>query len=371
MKKIIILDHQDLTVGRKSYLKIDEFRAAGFHVEHWDIHLLLNNRVFYDVIEDDFAKKILDYNQFRLAIGKENNHEVIYISFIARTRSTINIIKVLHENNCFCVTHTVGISGYIFNKYLNISYVWNKMLHLRSNVITWLYYIFHRIPRQHNCIISAGNYTKNIDIHINHTDWDTCKVIEGKNRSVVIPNNRYFVFLDIYFPAHPDFIGQKRIIKPSEEIYQKNMNVFFDKIERDLGVDIVVAAHPKANYEDNTFCGRRIIKYNTAELVRYSEAVITHHSSSISFAVIYDKPLLFITDSETVINKSVENDILVCADVLNKNVYRVEDIGNVTLDIFQKIEKKSRAKFIYSILTSPETENKKSIDIMIEEFKRL
>ena len=72
---------------------------------------------------------------------------------------------------------------------------------------------------------------------------------------------------------------------------------FFDWLERDYGVRIVIAAHPKSLYDRHPdyFGGRPALRGKTAELVRKSGFVLTHGSTALNFAVLFNKPLLFIT----------------------------------------------------------------------------
>jgi hypothetical protein len=106
------------------------------------------------------------------------------------------------------------------------------------------------------------------------------------------------VFLDEYLPFHPDIHNKNEMKSPviADEYYPKICD-FFRKLETETNTQIVIAAHPKSDYEDKPdfFCGRNVIKGKTAHLVRESSFVIAHMSTSINFAVLYNKPILFIT----------------------------------------------------------------------------
>lgn len=108
------------------------------------------------------------------------------------------------------------------------------------------------------------------------------------------------VFLDEYFPFHPDnmYKGSSAHINPTN--YYSGICKFFDLIERELGVCVVIAAHPRSNYKTDTdyFNGRKIINGKTVELVKKSRFVICHLSTSINFAVMFNKPAIFITSDE-------------------------------------------------------------------------
>jgi len=116
----------------------------------------------------------------------------------------------------------------------------------------------------------------------------------------VIPDPRLGVFLDEYYPLHTDldYLGISSPIG-AEEYYLK-LRTFFDHLEKTYHVRIVIAAHPRSNYPETThyFGGRPIIKGRTAHIVHESAFVLAHDSTSINYAVLFRKPVLFITMNE-------------------------------------------------------------------------
>ena len=82
------------------------------------------------------------------------------------------------------------------------------------------------------------------------------------------------------------------------ERYFSSLNVYFARLEAVLGIRVVIAAHPKANYQATRFDGRTIIAGRTPELVRDADLVISHHSTSISYAVLAEKPIVFVYTSD-------------------------------------------------------------------------
>jgi hypothetical protein len=107
-------------------------------------------------------------------------------------------------------------------------------------------------------------------------------------------DNKMVVFLDQYFPFHPDAITSP--VFAAEEYYPRLCS-FFDHLEKSYGVHIVIAAHPRSQYEKkkNLYGNRTIIRGRTAELVKESRFVILHDSASINYAVLFKKPMIFIT----------------------------------------------------------------------------
>ena len=170
---------------------------------------------------------------------------------------------------------------------------------------------------------------------VNARDYDKYLQVT-KSATAGSPENGICVFLDEAATHHPDFgIFGLKPLTPGN--YFDGMNGFFSHIEKMTGLEVVVAAHPKANYREaeNPFVGRRIIFGSTAELVSQSSAVIAHASTSISFGVLFRKPIVLVVTDEM---KSNFMGRLVDAfarelGVTPLNVDSSEEVGKLTLDL--------------------------------------
>lgn len=105
------------------------------------------------------------------------------------------------------------------------------------------------------------------------------------------------IFLDEFIPFHSDYLYQKQMAPVTAERYYPLLNNFFDRVEKALDVEVIIAAHPKSWYDKlpDYFNGRRVVKGDTCQLVRGCKAVIAHSSTSVNFAVLYYKPVILIT----------------------------------------------------------------------------
>ncbi|HUC60473.1 MAG TPA: hypothetical protein VMF53_00805 [Alphaproteobacteria bacterium] len=110
------------------------------------------------------------------------------------------------------------------------------------------------------------------------------------------PDGAYAVFLDEMFVSHPDFALIGAAPPPiAPERYFELLRNAFDRIERETGLNVVVAAHPKARYGSaELFGGREIAQGRTAALVRGARLVLAHCSTSLGFAVAFRKPVLLL-----------------------------------------------------------------------------
>ncbi len=108
---------------------------------------------------------------------------------------------------------------------------------------------------------------------------------------------KYFVFLDVFNPFAPEYLALHLDPVVSANEYYQKLRHFFDLIEHEYNVKVIIAAHPRSDYEHHPdyFGGRKVIRRRTAELVKEAEGVICEGSTSVGFGVLYKKPILFIT----------------------------------------------------------------------------
>jgi hypothetical protein len=133
---------------------------------------------------------------------------------------------------------------------------------------------------------------------INSRDYDTY-LEYMRDTTQVVTSTETCVFLDDGITNHPDF--PLFDITPLNEVeYMSSMNHFFDCVEEKTGLSVVIAGHPKTRFSagNHPFGDRTFTHGNTVQLVAKSKMVIAHSSSSISFPVLFGKPIVLVTTSE-------------------------------------------------------------------------
>lgn len=138
---------------------------------------------------------------------------------------------------------------------------------------------------------------KTVKLWTHYLDYDI--YLEQKDQQVTSVK-RTAVFLDIYLPFHPDFLHSDTEFPISPEEYYPKLCNLFSVLEKKFQIEIIIAAHPRSDYgnKPDYFCGRTIIKGETARLIKESVFVIVHSSTAVDFAVFYKKPVIFITTNE-------------------------------------------------------------------------
>lgn len=115
-------------------------------------------------------------------------------------------------------------------------------------------------------------------------------------------NYKYAVFLDEDMCFHPDFLYGAEKCPHTPENYFPIIKSLFDVIEKKYKLKVVVAEHPRGSYSGGQclkYFGRRpVLRNQTPKLVKQCCLVLCHCSTSISFAVLYKKPIIFLTTQQ-------------------------------------------------------------------------
>lgn len=111
----------------------------------------------------------------------------------------------------------------------------------------------------------------------------------------------YAVFIDQDYCFHIEYVYQsiRPIVTPQR--YFPAVRRGLELISAALGIGMRIAAHPRASYHQrNLDCfGEFPIEYGrTAELIRDCRFVVCHDSTAIQWAVLFEKPLIFVTTGE-------------------------------------------------------------------------
>lgn len=304
MRNIIILDNEPYSDVRRRNFFIDEFVNSGYRVYHYSLtnYLTIAGTVSYKTTEKS-----------EIAFTLNNKKEI---------KKMLDGIKV-NETFLFVELHFNRNTFFVFNHLYNIKAIWGRLSYYTNpavnlykssgvpnservkrykdfNYVKFAFFVklfrkrINKITQSHVLFktgLSDFNFPKSKKmVNINYFDLEAFNV-EKNNQAVV--QHDYIVFNDIFLPYHPDL---QRINKGSEFIdpttYFKELNVFFDKVEAQYGMEVIIAAHPKAKYKAE-FGIRKVMYGHTANLIINSRLLITHLSISTDYALFSKKPVLF------------------------------------------------------------------------------
>ncbi len=198
-------------------------------------------------------------------------------------------------------------------------------------------------------------------------DFDKFKSMESNLRK---PKEN-LIFIDQMIPNHPEFTLRNNRY-PSPKKYYERLNYFFDRVEEVTNLDVIVSLHPRntSNIDSLGYGNREVIYGDTAELIKNSRGIITHNSTSISFAILFKKPILFIADKELI---DMIPAIQVLHNRLSQKTIRIDrPINNLDITGNMEINKKIRAEYLKNfIICNYSNENMTLIDILIVELRKL
>jgi hypothetical protein len=354
---------------------------SGIIVEYWDVTGLFHNGLsIEDSVDREYIRKIASYTELEQRILSEDNNKVIYVPQVYYQAKVLKLLRLLSKYNCRLYYFSWGLIpgkgvGKLKNIIANMGNI-NGIKRIWMDVIAQLLRKINYV-KYYDVVFAAGSKAaaiyekKSMIVKINHYDYD--KYLSLKMSNIRINTSKYCVFLDDGFPEPSDFRLLNTIALDSKK-YFNAMNKIFDMLEQKYGIEVVVAAHPKSGLDQMPFNRRKIFKYKTADLVKDCEFVIAHVSTSISFPVLFKKPVIFIyTDDfkELYMNNNNYFKVL-CnfAKVLDCKICNADKILKSDEIEVGKVNVEKYADYKYDYLTSKESESKPTNDILIEYLQR-
>ena len=372
MNKIIYISMEPLTKYQNEAMYVSNMIDAGFNVSFWDLSWFwyADNKVQDNLSTDSHVVIFKSLEHFNRMLKTVSIEDTAFIVNCFKDWHSRKIFRLLSKYRCYTISFDYNantrlqesISSKINRLFSNqfIGIVYKKIQSVSFAIYRKIYSV-----KNFNDYISSSAIAK-CTIRINHQDFERFKF----NNQRPIISGPYIVFCDNYFPYHQDIVFLSGKTTINAEDYHRTMRRFFDYLEEHFNMPVVIAAHPKSKYVGNEFGNRKIIKYQTDNLVYNSNRVILHTSNTISYVVLSDKPISFVsTDGYEKVDR-LKTMIHLLANTFGKRVYNLDRIPFEMIDN-NKIDRKLREKYIYTYLTSEETENTKNIEIISNAIKAL
>lgn len=361
IKKIIFF--VDVPFGKRDYERfgIEILIKNGLDVEIWDFTPILHPKVYNTYALPDPIK--LDY--YHVFQTKETalskiatiNQSCFVMNFIPYNVNTLQIFRLISKKKIpygyRAFAYPSGTSA--VSSYDILQKVFIKLKN--SNIELLLNYLLRKIPSEFfgvapaRMIIATGKKYKmdnrvpigsSTEIVWGHTlDYDI--YLREKEEDVVREERRFAVFLDEYFPFHPEYVYMGINPPVSADEYYPLLCNFFELLEKKYDTNVVIAAHPRSAYEKHPdyFKGRLVVRGKTSQLVRKSDFVILHHSASMHFAILYKKPMIFI-GMDKLLKNSFHGPLLnFMASMFSKKVINLDEITFENLEKELFIDKKA------------------------------
>ncbi|MBI5597123.1 MAG: hypothetical protein HY928_13600 [Elusimicrobia bacterium] len=307
MKRLIVFANRTLNELRRRALRLDELSEQGFLVEYWNLAPLCGlyphepSEVSRPYIRRFESWGALDYALAEPAIAESVfvpafiDEPGYYGAFrrLSRSRAGIALPRLYSSPLPSAgTTQTLWgrLSGLTHPGRLQAAVIKRGMAAMRCLGLL----------RGFDLAIIVGEATRASvgclpKLPIHHPDFDDWRSYSASDQPLL--KGRYAVFLDMFYSGHPDHLVEG--LPPVDaERYFKALNSYFTRLERRYGLEVVVAAHPKADYPVNPFEGRKIFRSSTRVLARFCEFALVTFSASMSYVVFGKKPLFFIDSDE-------------------------------------------------------------------------
>lgn len=377
VKKVVYISWMPLSEKVERDWYISYLQEHGVPVEYWDVTSLLFSEVkFQPSLDRDYFIRITSYDHLESLLAGQgvDTNFVMLVNYESRFN---RLYRMLTRHGCrlfffewgnFPIKRRSRAGKYMQLLRSPVKFsreVWGKLSGLIGARVK---------PVKPFDVVFAAGYAS-LAMHpkvpkkvpVNLSDFDNyvwTKSVEDR----LVPG-RYCVFLDINLAYHTDLklVGWD-VVTPLR--YISSLERFFAMVEERYQVEVVIAAHPNANYGDLYF-GRKAFKGVTPELVRDAEFVISHHSTAISYAVLNRKPLLFIYTAEM---ERIYRDTIVgwmgdFAEYLDQPLYNVDAVQKAEGIELREPDPKRYDLYKYNYLTTPESESRFTRDIFLAEMK--
>lgn len=194
------------------------------------------------------------------------------------------------------------------------------------------------------------------------------KTVANNSRKLAVTGGgRFILFIDECLPHAIDWT----LLNVEPPIEAKNyyllLLAFFEKVEKDFELPVVIAAHPNGAYIENyagNFGGRQVLSRQTCALALESSLVLTHASTAISFAILARKPIIFLTTSalrDSFYGASVEN----FAKSIGQKALIVDELREKVAIEFPKINEKLYQRYESNYLKNDLSEEYRPWDLFI------
>ncbi|MCK9582208.1 MAG: hypothetical protein M0Q46_01090 [Endomicrobiales bacterium] len=381
-EKIYFISYMSLTKKLNEDFYLNELKEEGFDVKYLDItKIFFKDFKIADTLNADYILKFDNYKDLKVFL--KNNSDALYFILITYELKVFKLHRLFRKYNL----KTAFFARYGLPIYGDLCFS-EKISNVCKNPLKILFFFKNRFISLVPKIAKKLGYTRNYDIvfttgelvknnfkdkvkqivEVNFSDYDKYLELKVKQNDRLI-DKKYCVFLDEYLPYHPD-LKMFNIPAVNADNYYKSMNNFFDLIEKKFNVEVVIASHPKSDYLENPFNKRKIFKNKTAELIKYSEFVFAHMSTSVCFSVFFRKPIFFLYTNEY---KQIYKDnylpfIFKMAATLGRKVFNINEIdNNFCFDNFDmSVNEDLYLKYINDYFTTPKSNNLLSKDIVVK-----
>lgn len=297
MNKVLILIENPLIENRDiEKYGLDFFLKNNYEITIVDCKLLVNKKHTWKFINHSYETKNIN-NFFELETLLKTNNCIFALDFLAYSKAAFKIRKLLQKNNIVTIKKqnvSVDYSKYFTNKFISIKRAFLKNYFFANG-------FKHSIGISSSLMSDKNFFMERSLKKIYSHNYDYEQVLNYKDEYYK-QEKKYILFLDDMIFNHPDY---KHYFPPKpnptgEDIYFKELNLFFKKVEDQTGFEVIISLHPKSSPKkwQTIFPHIKIFSFATLKLVKNAEFIFAHETTAISYPVIFKKTVIFLSSDE-------------------------------------------------------------------------
>ena len=328
---------------------------------YWDMsQLIYPERIIPGKLSGEYIHQIKTLTQFTEKLDGLDLSEIIFVLEIFPIWENRKIIKALQDRGARCIKIDLYANTTLpqSKKEKIKNYFRNGFFSRTFYKVLWNLYSKLNLHQVYDFTVSSSKIV-NPRYLIHHPDYEAYL-----SDSQPVLTNPYILFVDVFYPLHPDHAFAPLVTDEWVNSYRNLMISFFDYLESKYGLPVVIASHPKARYIGGEFGSRQIMSGKTGNLIRHASIVISHESNSLSYISLADKPVAFVYPDTYKRHMASLNYINKLAAFCGKEAYnlnetRFEDI------VIDRIPDKIRKHYVDSFITSAEAGDMTNADIFL------
>jgi hypothetical protein len=217
--------------------------------------------------------------------------------------------------------------------------------------------------------IPAGQPARKI-VRSHNFDYD---IYLELRRSAAVAAPAYAVFIDQDYCFHPDFVSLGIAAPVTADKYFGVLCNGLRTLSRALRLSVQIAAHPRSTYQSrgsDYFQGLPISYGRTAELIRDSAVVVCHSSTAVQFAVLFSKPIIFVTTDELVASPQGRYVSMLAAELGKSPINLDADLSQVDWDREMRIDAAKYSQYQTRYIKSAGSPELPLWDIVIDHIEK-
>jgi hypothetical protein len=375
---IIFLIDRDFTSNDCFRYGFDELLRLSVDIEIWDLSIL--NNVNPAVVPESympFVKEIQSVESIQIF----NSCDAYFVDALSSSKH-YKILKTISSNggSIIRLQYSSLLNAWTPSLLEVIKSKWVNFLNSRNKSVYFLSHIQRLLSKPDDEYTYSAKdvcvYTDSFSretapsnevakIVLSHNPQYDEFLLLGKEAS----DKGYILYIDNADYYHPDYDVLNTHPAMSFEEFSESIGVFFNYVKHNMECDILVAGHPRVEKKviEKTYKDVTVIQGNTAELVKGAKMVIAMDSTAINYAILWDKPLIFITTKEI-----QKNCFYTMAGIefffKVKPINIDEDFSRINLISYAELPKKFYLDYINSFIKTKESADKNSWNILVDEL---